>query len=259
MAASRLKKTINGLYTGSSQRATNFRYGLIAFDLATIAFLVATAPDFPTPFIIAVDFILGLIILADFLARLWIAPNKPRMLRQLYTLADILVILTLLLAPFISTHFGFLRVLRAMRLVHSYHVLRDLRRETAFFRRNEELIVACVNLAVFIFVATALVFTLQYRRNPEIESYLDALYFTVTTLTTTGFGDITMTGPWGRLLAVGIMLVGVALFFRLAQAIFRPTKARFTCPDCGLQRHDLDAVHCKHCGRTINIPDEGQE
>src|SRR3546814_8780742 len=72
------------------------------------------------------------------------------MLRRLYTLADILVILTLLLAPFISAQFGFLRVLRAMRLVHSYHVLRDLRRETAVFRRNEELIVACVNLAVFI-------------------------------------------------------------------------------------------------------------
>src|SRR3546814_16621781 len=99
------------------------------------------------------------------------------MLRLLYTLADILVILTLLLAPFISAQFGFLRVLRAMRLVHSYHVLRDLRRETAVFRRNEELIVACVNLAVFIFVATALrseerrvgnecVSTCRYRWSP---------------------------------------------------------------------------------------------
>src|SRR3546814_15032504 len=93
---------------------------------------------------------------------------------------------------------------------------------------------ACVNLAVFIFVATALVFTLQYRRNPEIDSYLDALYFTVTTLTTTGFGDITMTGPLGRPLAVGLMLVGVALFFRPAQAIFRPATVRFNFPDCGL-------------------------
>lgn len=258
MAAARLKKTIDGLYTGGSQRAKHFRYGLIAFDLASIAFFVVTAPQFPTPFIVTVDFILGVIILADFLARLWIAPNKPRMLRQLYTLADILVILTLLLAPFISTHFAFLRVLRAMRLVHSYHVLRDLRRETRFFRRNEEVIVASVNLAVFVFVATALVFTLQYRRNPGIESYLDALYFTVTTLTTTGFGDITMTGPLGRLLAVAIMLVGVALFIRLAQAIFRPTKVRFTCPDCGLQRHDIDAVHCKACGRILKIENEGE-
>jgi voltage-gated potassium channel len=258
MAGSRLKQTVKNLYTGSSQRATNFRYGLIAFDLASIAFFVATAPEFPTAFILTVDFILGLFILADFLARLWIAPDKPRMLRQVYTLADILVILTLLLAPFVSTSFAFLRVLRALRLLHSYHVLRDLREETAFFRRNEEVVVACVNLIVFIFLATALVFTLQYRRNPDIESYVDALYFTVATLTTTGFGDITMTGSGGRLLAVGIMVVGVALFFRLAQAIVRPVKVRYTCPDCGLNRHDPDAVHCKHCGRTINIATEGE-
>lgn len=257
MAEPRLKQILGDLYTGSSQRATNFRYGLIAFDLATIAFFVVTAPDFPTPFILTVDFILGLIILVDFLARLWIAPDRPRMLRQLYTLADILVILTLLLAPFVSTNFAFLRVLRALRLLHSYHVLRDLREETAFFRRNEEVIVACVNLFVFIFLATALVFTLQYGRNPDIESYVDALYFTVTTLTTTGFGDITMTGSGGRLLAVGIMVIGVALFFRLAQAIVQPMKGRHTCPQCGLSRHDPDAVHCKHCGTTINIATEG--
>jgi len=259
MAAARLKQTLNHLYTGSSQRATNFRYGLIAFDLMTIAFFIVTAPDFPTPFILTVDFIIGLIILADFLARLWIASDKSRMLRQLYTLADILVILTLLLAPFISTNFAFLRVLRALRLLHSYHVLRDLRRETVFFRRNEEVIVAGVNLGVFVFVATALVFTLQYGRNPDIDSYVDALYFTVTTLTTTGFGDITMSGSGGRLLAVAIMLVGVALFFRLAQAIVRPAKVRYTCPDCGLNRHDPDAVHCKHCGKTIKIETEGSD
>lgn len=257
MAAARLKQTINGLYTGSSQRATNFRYGLIAFDLATIGFFIVTAPDFPTPSILTVDFVIGLFILADFLARLWIAPDKVRMLRQVYTLADILVILTLLLAPFLAANLGFLRVLRALRLVHSYHVMRDLRRETALFRRNEDVIVACVNLAVFIFVTTALVFTLEHGRNPGITSYTDALYFTVATLTTTGFGDITMEDDAGRLLAVVIMVVGVALFLRLAQTVFRPQKIRYTCPDCGLTRHDADAVHCKHCGRTIKIKTEG--
>ena len=258
MAESRLKQTIRTLYTGSSQAATNFRYGLLAFDLATIAFFIATAPDFPTPFILAVDFVLGLLILADFLARLWIAPSKTRMLRQVYTLADILVILTLLLAPFLTTNFGFLRVVRALRLLHSYHVLRDLRRETAFFRRNEDVIVACVNLVVFIFVTTALVFVLEHGRNEDIVTYVDALYFTVATLTTTGFGDITMNDDVGRLLAVIIMVVGVALFLRLAQTIFQPRKVRYTCPDCGLTRHEPDAVHCKHCGRTIKIETEGE-
>ena len=257
MAESRLRQEIRLLYTGSSQRATRFRYGLIAFDLASIAFFVITAPDFPTPYILIVDFVIGLVILADFLARLWIAPSKTRMLRQLYTVADILVIFTLLTAPFFSANLAFLRVLRALRLVHSYHVLRDLRRETAFFRRNEDVVVACVNLGVFIFVTTALVFVLQHGRNPNIETYLDALYFTVATLTTTGFGDITMEDDVGRLLAVVIMVVGVALFLRLAQTVFQPRKVKHTCPDCGLTRHDTDAVHCKHCGNTIKIETEG--
>ena len=61
----------------------------------------------------------------------------------------------------------------------------------------------------------------------------------------------------GRLLAVVIMFVGVGLFLRLLQAIFRPSKVRFECPDCGLLIHDVDAVHCKHCGRVLHIPDEG--
>lgn len=257
MADHPLRKTIAHYYNGRSREATAFRYGLIVFDISTIVFFIATAPLPSAPWILAADLVLGCIILTDFLARLWIAPNKKRMLRQVYTLADVLVILSLVLAPLVAQNFAFLRVLRALRLLHSYHVLRDLRRE-AFFRRNEEMIVSAVNLGVFIFLMTALVFVLQFGRHPAIEGYIDALYFTVATLTTTGFGDITLSGPWGRLLSVFIMVVGVALFFRLAQTIFRPQKVHHVCPECGLNRHDPDAVHCKHCGETIKIETEGE-
>jgi voltage-gated potassium channel len=64
-------------------------------------------------------------------------------------------------------------------------------------------------------------------------------------------------GPGGRLIAVLVMFVGVGLFLRLLQAIFRPSKVRFECPDCGMLVHDIDAVHCKHCGRVLHIKDEG--
>jgi voltage-gated potassium channel len=30
----------------------------------------------------------------------------------------------------------------------------------------------------------------------------------------------------------------------------------FPCPQCGLQRHDIDAVHCKACGHVLNIPND---
>jgi voltage-gated potassium channel len=47
----------------------------------------------------------------------------------------------------------------------------------------------------------AIVYETQHRRNPAIGNYIDALSFTVATLTATGFGDITLTGTEGRLLA----------------------------------------------------------
>jgi len=112
---------------------------------------------------------------------------------------------------------------------------------------------------VFIFVMTGIVYETQKSHNNQIVNYADALYFTVTALTTTGFGDITLPGTIGRLITVVIMIFGVTLFLNLAKALLAPAKVRFPCPICGLQRHDSDAVHCKACGTVLNIPDEGSD
>src|SRR3546814_9143798 len=85
---------------------------------------------------------------------------------------------------------------------------------------------------------TGIVYETQHWINPEIGNYVDALYFTVTSLTTTGFGDITLPGTAGRLISVVIMISGVTLFLRLAPVVFRPHKVRYPCPTCGLQRSE---------------------
>ena len=194
----------------------------------------------------------------DLAARLWISNNLRRELTRIYTLADLVVALSLLLAPFIPGNFAFLRVLRGLRLIHAYHLLRDLRRDSLFFRRHEDAILAAVNLFVFIFVTTSLVFVLAFEGETGVTGYVDALYFTVATLTTTGFGDITMATTSGKLLSVFIMVVGVALFVQLARAIFQPSKIKYKCPECGLNRHETDAIHCKHCGEPLKIETEGE-
>ena len=169
---------------------------------------------------------------------------------------DIAIIASLFI-PEILGNFAFLRVVRAMRIFRSYYVTRQLKKSFRFFARNEEVIFSALNLIVFIFVVTAFVFVLQVNENEDINNYVDALYFTITTLTTTGFGDVILVGSEGRMLAIVVMIVGVALFIRLVQTIFRPTKVRYECPQCGLTRHDIDAVHCKHCGRELHIRTEG--
>ncbi len=250
------RETIHDLYYGTGQRSVYFRFGLIAFDFITISFFIVTSMVDLSTWIIAVDFFIALVLSADFFARLFLSNNRLHYFIQPISILDMVVILALLAAAFIE-NLAFLRVFRSLRLLRSYHLLRDLRSQYKFFARNEVLIHSVINLFVFIFVVTALVYVFQHEVNPQISSYTDALYFTVTTLTTTGFGDITLRGDIGRLLAVIIMVLGVALFLKLLQAVFRPAKIEFGCPDCGLKRHDPDAVHCKHCGRVLHIETEG--
>lgn len=252
-----LRDRIRLLYDGRSKRATRFRYALLTFDAVSIVFFLATATLPLTPALIAADVVIAMLILGDFICRFWIAENKPRHLRQIYVLVDLVVLVSLIAAPFLGQQFAALRLLRALRLVHSYHLLKDLRRDMRFFRLHEDAIVAAVNLLVFIFTMTAVVLLLRGGREHGLETYVDALYFTVTTLTTTGYGDILMTTGPGRLLAVAIMVVGVGLFLSLARAIFTPAKVRHKCPDCGLMKHDPDAIHCKHCGLELKIETEG--
>ncbi len=113
------------------------------------------------------------------------------------------------------------------------------------------------NLFMFIFIMTELVLVTQVGDNPNVRNFLDAMYFTIAALTTTGFGDVTLLGDSGRALSIIIMIFGVSLFLRLIQTMFRSSKVRFTCDACGLFLHESDAVHCKHCGKVLAIPSDG--
>ena len=252
-----LQNTVRLLYTGRSRTAERFRYALVAFDTLTILYFIASVAWQQTRLLGAVDTALGLLILVDLAARLWISDDRRNECLRLYTIADLLVVASLLLAPVFTDDLAFLRILRGLRLIHSYHLIRDLRRDSRFFRLHEDAIVAAVHLFVFVFVMASLVFVVAFDDRAGTVAYVDALYFTVSSLTTTGYGDITLTTPGGKLLSVFIMVVGVALFVQLARAIFQPSKVRHTCPDCGLDRHDPDAIHCKHCGEPLKIETHG--
>jgi len=244
------------LYEGDTPEAHQFRYALLFFDVTTILFIVVTSFLPRSPAFEWMDVIIGLIVLADFSVRLAISRTPWRDLAYPTTLADIAAIVSFL-APVVGEGIGFLRILRTLRLLRTYQLLARLRADSVFFRRNEDLIIAAVNLGVFIFIMTGFVYETQRWTNTKIGNYIDALYFTIAALTTTGFGDITLTGTLGHLISVMIMIFGVTLFLRLVQVLLRPDKVRFPCPVCALQRHDRDAVHCKGCGTVLNIPDEG--
>jgi voltage-gated potassium channel len=253
---SRLTSFCQEVYYGLTPRALRARYILVMLDLFIISYFVIATFIGPHDWIVIADVIIGALLVGDFFGRMIAHSDRGAYLVRPMSLIDLVIIASL----FIPAQFGnvsFLRIIRALRLVRSYVVLRQLRSHARFFAKNEDVIYSALNLIVFIFIVTAVVFVLQVDVNESINNYIDALYFTIATLTTTGFGDIILVNTTGRLLAVIIMIVGVALFIRLVQTIFVPSKVRHECLDCGLTRHDRDAVHCKHCGRQLHIRTEG--
>jgi len=256
MPSATFQKSVRQLYEGATPEGVRFRYALLAFDIVTVLFIIATSFLPSNDVTELLDIVFGAVILADFTARLAVSRHRLREFTHFSTWTDIVAIISFLV-PLPGEAGGFLRILRTLRLLRDYQMVARMREDSTFFRRNEEVIFAVTNLAVFIFVMTAIVYETQKFRNPQISNYADSLYFTVTALTTTGFGDITLQGSAGRMITVVIMIFGVTLFFNLARALLSPSKVRFSCPTCGLQRHDADAVHCKACGKVLNIPDEG--
>jgi voltage-gated potassium channel len=222
-----LRQTLAYYYESDEPPAHRFRYALLTFDLVTVLFIVATSFLPRTSMVEWLDLVFGLIILADFTARLTVSRNRARDLAHPATWADAVAIVSFL-APVVGEGAGFLRILRTLRLLHSYQLVSRLRADSPLFRRHEEVLMSVVHLGVFLFVMSAIVYETQHWSNPGISNYVDALYFTVTAL------------------------------LRLVRALLRPHKVRYPCPVCGLQRHEIDAVHCKACGTVLAIPDEGR-
>ncbi|KUL95670.1 ion transporter [Bosea sp. WAO] len=240
------------LYHGRTPAALRFQFATLIVDLLIIGFFIATPLLRDRPAFLWLDYAVATIVLIEIVARMLASSNVPRLLRQPSMLLDLFILATLL-APQWLENFGFLRILRLWSLSQR-NLLWGQLRETRY-REWEDVARALINLITFLFVVTGFVYTFFFMGRPGIDGYVEALYFTVATVTTTGFGDITLPGIGGKLTSIVVMIVGISLFVRLAQAVFRPQKVTFPCPQCALQRHEPDAVHCKACGHILKIPD----
>lgn len=69
---------------------------------------------------------------------------------------------------------------------------------------------------ITLFVLMVIIFKSEQRTNSEINTLFDAFWYTLVTITTVGYGDITPDSLTGRLAAMVLLLVGVAIFGALS-------------------------------------------
>lgn len=202
------------------------------------------------------------VFLAEYVLRLYSAPNRLAEFLDAYTLADLVSILptfAILLSPGVpptATTLGLLRIARVARVLRFFRFTKD---QEFFFGTVsvETLRVMKLLLTVLtiFFSYAGLFFTVEHAANPAVRNFGDAFYFSVVSLTTVGFGDITPVTEAGRWVTVAAIFAGIILIPWEASRIVREwthkEKVNVTCPNCGLSYHDPDASHCKSCGNVI--------
>src|SRR3712207_5239944 len=208
----RFRVGLRRLFYGHRPKAVAFQAGLLAIDLAAIAYFIATSFVADATWMRIIDLLLGLLLALEFLGRMLAHRHPMHYIDNGAAMVDLAVIVSLFISAF-GGNLGFLRVLRTVRLFRSYNVLGQLKRRFPAVRRNEEVIHAALNLAVFVLMISSLVFVTQRGVNPKIQDFVDALYFSVAALSTTGFGDVTLIGSTsGELLSIAMMIGGITLF-----------------------------------------------
>jgi voltage-gated potassium channel len=133
---------------------------------------------------------------AEYLTRLALARRKRRFVRTHWF--DLAVLLLPVLRP-----------LRALRLIAALKVLN--RRAEMWTRGRLALYVGTTTVLVVIMAGLAVLDAERGRPDSSIQSYPDALWWAVVTITTVGYGDFYPTTIEGRLVAVAMMIGGIGL------------------------------------------------
>ena len=151
-----------------------------------------------------------------------------------------------------------LRVLRIFRILKLVQYLGEARMLTQALRASSR------KITVFLIVVLTLVTifgSLIYLIEDPKDGYTSipkSIYWSIVTLTTVGYGDISPKTGLGQLLSALIMIIGYGIIavptgivtVELAQAFKRQISTQ-ACPECSAEGHDIDAKHCKYCGSKL--------
>jgi voltage-gated potassium channel len=88
-----------------------------------------------------------------------------------------------------------------------------------FFRRLKKLVLNPVFLGLTLFgnlviaVSAVSLYLVERQLNPTINSLLDTVWWSVSTVSTVGYGDVSPVTPIGRIIGIFTMIIGTALFW----------------------------------------------
>jgi voltage-gated potassium channel len=195
--------------------------------------------------------------------------GKPfRYIFSFFGLVDLIAILPAYLSlGFVDAHqLGIIRMLRLLRIFRIFKLSRYTWGSKVLLlsiRQNRgKIIVFIMTMFTVVTIMGASLYVIEGTEHGYDNIPL-SIYWAIITLTTVGYGDIVPGTPLGKVIASLVMVIGYSIIaiptglvtMGIAQ-INKKEVSTQSCPECSREGHDVDAMHCKFCGATLNPLEE---
>ncbi|MBE8167169.1 MAG: ion transporter [Shewanella sp.] len=202
----------------------------------------------------------------EYALRLYCSANAWSYGRSFYGLIDLLSILPSYLV-FIFPGANFTLVIRVFRLFRIFRVLKLLRYLSdgnmllrSMLQSARKVFIFFFSVSLVIMVLGAVMYVVEGPNN-GFTSIPKSIYWTIVTITTVGYGDITPHTSLGQGIAAFTMLLGYSIIaiptgILTAEISQEMTKQRDlrSCSNCSKTGHHADANFCLNCG--TELPEE---
>lgn len=216
----------------------------------------------------AAEWFFTIIFTLEYLARLACSPNPLRYAKSFLGVIDFVSILPSFIALFVPEAYVLLDV-RILRLLRIFRILKLsgyvdeyqwLMLAVADSRRKIGVFLSII-LTMVVILGT-LLYVVEGAEN-GFTSVPTSIYWAISTVTTTGFGDIAPKTDVGRFITSIMMMFGWGILAvptgivsaeMIAQHAVRKTLTESTtrtCHACMTEGHSADARHCIHCGAGL--------
>lgn len=172
-----------------------------------------------TPFFLWIDRITVTVFIVDYLLRWMTADMKFQGQKGIaflkYPFSFFAIVDLLSILPSITFLNSGFKLFRLFRLNKAFKVLKVLRYSKSFNliisvvkREKKGLLAVCVLAGGYILLSALIMFQVE---PDSFESFFDAIYWAVVTLTTVGYGDIYPTSDIGRIVSMLSSFMGIAI------------------------------------------------
>lgn len=196
-----------------------------------------------------------------------ISIDKPlKYVNSFYGIIDLLAILPMFLSFFfIGT--SILTIIRALRLLRLFKILNLPLFSSQFIHLKEALIASRAKILIFIYfmlISSIIIGSIMYvveGKEGGFTSIPISIYWTIVTLTTVGYGDISPITPLGQSIASFVMIMGYGIIAVptgiVTAEIAKSNQNKINlnrkkpCENCETQNHLEEAKFCHHCGHQL--------